>query len=186
MKIWKRVQSVYSNWRTRQRAMKALEPQPANGDGHLALARESCANCWTISECRRRCARRWRRNTGNCKCCWKRSSMATSISPCLAGSVSANRRCSMPCWARRGFRPARCTARPPRHSRPLAEYDAGGVFLIDTPGINEVSGETREQLAHDVASRSDLVMFVVDGDITDTELKALRQVKARLNGWCWC
>ena len=58
------------------------------------------------------------------------------------------------------------------------EYDAGGVFLIDTPGINEVAGEEREQLAHEVASRSDLVLFVVDGDITDTELKALRQVKS--------
>lgn len=57
------------------------------------------------------------------------------------------------------------------------EYDAGGVFLIDTPGINEVAGEEREQLAHDVASRCDLVLFVVDGDITDTEIKALRQVK---------
>ena len=57
------------------------------------------------------------------------------------------------------------------------EYDAGGVFLIDTPGINEVAGEEREQLAHDVATRSDLVLFVVDGDITDTELRALRQVK---------
>lgn len=57
------------------------------------------------------------------------------------------------------------------------EYNAGGVFLIDTPGINEVAGEEREQLAHDVASRSDLVMFVVDGDITDTELKALHLVK---------
>ncbi len=57
------------------------------------------------------------------------------------------------------------------------EYDAGGVFLIDTPGINEIEGEEREQLAHDVAGRSDLVMFVVDGDITETELDALRQVK---------
>ncbi len=57
------------------------------------------------------------------------------------------------------------------------EYDAGGVFLIDTPGINEVAGEEREQLAHDVATRCDLVLFVVDGDITDSELKALRQVK---------
>ena len=57
------------------------------------------------------------------------------------------------------------------------EYDAGGVFLIDTPGINEVAGEERERLAHDVATRSDLVLFVVDGDITDTELSALRQVK---------
>lgn len=58
------------------------------------------------------------------------------------------------------------------------EYDTGGVFLIDTPGINEVAGEEREQLAHEVATRSDLVLFVVDGDITDTELQALRQVKA--------
>ena len=57
------------------------------------------------------------------------------------------------------------------------EYDAGGVFLIDTPGINEVAGEERERLAHDVATRSDLVLFVVDGDLTDTELRALRQVK---------
>ncbi|RUQ28995.1 MAG: DUF697 domain-containing protein [Candidatus Competibacteraceae bacterium] len=57
------------------------------------------------------------------------------------------------------------------------EYDAGGVFLIDTPGINEVAGEVREQLAHDVAGRSDLVLFVVDGDLTDSELRALRQVK---------
>lgn len=57
------------------------------------------------------------------------------------------------------------------------EYNAGGVFLIDTPGINEIDGEERERIAHDVASRSDLVMFVVDGDVTDTELKALRQVK---------
>lgn len=57
------------------------------------------------------------------------------------------------------------------------EYEADGVFLIDTPGINEVAGEERERLAHDVASRCDLVLFVVDGDITDTELRALRQVK---------
>jgi len=57
------------------------------------------------------------------------------------------------------------------------EYDAGGVFLIDTPGINEVAGEERERLAHDIATRSDLVLFVVDGDLTDSELKALRQVK---------
>lgn len=57
------------------------------------------------------------------------------------------------------------------------EYDAGGVFLIDTPGVNEVAGEERERLAHDVAARSDLVLFVVDGDLTDTELQALRQAK---------
>ena len=54
------------------------------------------------------------------------------------------------------------------------EVDAGGVFLIDTPGLDEAGGEDRESLAKEVASRSDLVIFVLDGDITDTELEALR------------
>lgn len=54
------------------------------------------------------------------------------------------------------------------------EYDAGGVFLIDTPGLNEVQGEAREALSHEVAARSDLVLFIVDGDLTETEIRALR------------
>jgi len=54
------------------------------------------------------------------------------------------------------------------------EYQSGGVFLIDTPGLNEVDGEARERLAHEVASRSDLVLFIVDGDLTESELRALR------------
>ena len=57
---------------------------------------------------------------------------------------------------------------------PWAMIEKDGVFLIDTPGINEVDGETRERLAHEVAGRSDLVLFVVEGDISDTELAALR------------
>ena len=56
------------------------------------------------------------------------------------------------------------------------EVDAGGVYLIDTPGINEIDGEEREKLAHDVASRSDLLLFVVDSDLTDVELNALKMV----------
>jgi GTPase len=54
------------------------------------------------------------------------------------------------------------------------EYQTGGVFLIDTPGINEVGGESRERLAHEVTSRSDLVLFIADGDLTDTEVRSLR------------
>jgi len=59
------------------------------------------------------------------------------------------------------------------------EVEAGGVFLIDTPGINEVDGESRERLAIEVAERSDLVLFVVDGDITDIELQALERLASR-------
>lgn len=51
-----------------------------------------------------------------------------------------------------------------------------GIHLIDTPGINEVDGATRERMALDVAGRCDLVLFVVDGDLTASELSALREL----------
>ena len=56
------------------------------------------------------------------------------------------------------------------------EIDAGGVYLIDTPGINEIDGEVRERVAHEVAERSDLLLFVVDSDLTEVELQALKTV----------
>ena len=58
------------------------------------------------------------------------------------------------------------------------EVAGSGVHLIDTPGIDELDGETREKLAFDVAGVSDLVIFVVDGDMTQRERDAL-QVLAR-------
>ncbi len=63
-----------------------------------------------------------------------------------------------------------------RHSamEPWSEIEAGGVYLIDTPGLDEAGGEDRERLAREVANRADLVLFVVDGDITDTEREAVR------------
>jgi len=68
-----------------------------------------------------------------------------------------------------------------RHSSMQAwnQVEVGGVFLIDTPGLDEAGGEDREALAREVAGRSDLVMFVLDGDITDTELDALKAVLAQ-------
>lgn len=56
------------------------------------------------------------------------------------------------------------------------EIDAGGIYLIDTPGINEIDGVQRERVAHEVASRSDLLLFVVDSDLTEVELEALKIV----------
>ena len=58
------------------------------------------------------------------------------------------------------------------------EFHSGGLYLIDTPGINEVEGESREKLAKEVAGRADLILFVVDGDITETELAALETMKS--------
>ena len=59
------------------------------------------------------------------------------------------------------------------------EEEAGGVYLIDTPGLDEAGGEEREKLAKEVAGRADLVLFVVDGDITETELDSLRTLLTR-------
>lgn len=51
------------------------------------------------------------------------------------------------------------------------------VELIDTPGIDEVDGETREFLAQDVAKKADLILFVVAGDITNVEFEALSELR---------
>jgi hypothetical protein len=54
------------------------------------------------------------------------------------------------------------------------EQESGSLFLIDTPGINEIDGESRERMAREVSQRSDLVLFVIDGDMTDSEYNALQ------------
>ncbi len=56
--------------------------------------------------------------------------------------------------------------------------ETGGVFLIDTPGINEAFGQAREQIAMEAAQNADLVLFVVDSDITETEMQTLRALIA--------
>ena len=56
------------------------------------------------------------------------------------------------------------------------EVEAGGVFLIDTPGLDEAGGEARESIAREVAGRADLVIFVLDGDLTDSERRALATI----------
>ncbi len=58
------------------------------------------------------------------------------------------------------------------------EVAGNGVHLIDTPGIDELDGEAREQLAFDVAGVADLVVFVVDGDMTQRERDALATLAA--------
>jgi len=50
------------------------------------------------------------------------------------------------------------------------------VALIDTPGINEVQGEARAQLARDAAAHGDLILFVTDSDLNQTEYESLCQL----------
>ena len=51
------------------------------------------------------------------------------------------------------------------------------VQLIDTPGIDEVDGETREDLARQVARSVDLILFIIAGDLTKIEYNALSQLR---------
>ncbi|MBN8727550.1 MAG: GTP-binding protein [Xanthomonadales bacterium] len=64
------------------------------------------------------------------------------------------------------------------HQESWREVGGSGVHLIDTPGIDELDGEARERLAFDVAAVSDLVVFVVDGDMTQRERDALATLAA--------
>ncbi|MBE9215575.1 GTP-binding protein [Plectonema cf. radiosum LEGE 06105] len=51
------------------------------------------------------------------------------------------------------------------------------VELIDTPGLDEVDGETRTALAEQIAKQADLILFVVSGDMTKLEHEALSQLR---------
>lgn len=51
------------------------------------------------------------------------------------------------------------------------------IELIDTPGIDEVDGETRERLARQLAKQADLILFVIAGDMTQVEFSALADLR---------
>jgi len=51
------------------------------------------------------------------------------------------------------------------------------VELIDTPGLDEIQGETRAEMAREVAQQADLILFVVSGDITRTEYQGLLEFR---------
>lgn len=51
------------------------------------------------------------------------------------------------------------------------------IELIDTPGIDEVDGETRELLARELAKQADLILFVIAGDMTQVEFAALSELR---------
>ncbi|HMP79393.1 MAG TPA: GTP-binding protein [Pirellulaceae bacterium] len=56
--------------------------------------------------------------------------------------------------------------------------DQSEVLLVDTPGINEVGGADRKELAEVTARQADLILFVVDSDINDVEFASLLELAA--------
>lgn len=53
-----------------------------------------------------------------------------------------------------------------------------GVDLVDTPGIDEIAAAARARLAARVALGADLVLLVIDADLTQPELQALEVLLA--------
>lgn len=60
----------------------------------------------------------------------------------------------------------------------LPGFEASEVLLVDTPGLNEVDGAARAELARKAAERADLLLFVTDSDLNETEHNALIDLAA--------
>ena len=58
----------------------------------------------------------------------------------------------------------------------MPSLDDSEVVLIDTPGINEVGGDDRAKMAREAAQRADLILFVTDSDLNDTEFSAILNI----------
>lgn len=73
-----------------------------------------------------------------------------------------------------------CTRVQQQQAWPWAEGIGGlaGVELVDTPGIDEIAAAARARLAARVATTADLVLMVIDGDLTRIELEALESLLA--------
>ena len=52
----------------------------------------------------------------------------------------------------------------------------GHLVLIDTPGIDELEGGEREELARNISKRADLILMVCEADLTDSEFRALKEL----------
>ena len=57
-------------------------------------------------------------------------------------------------------------------------FENSELVLIDTPGINEVGGTDRAELAETTARQADLILFVTDSDLNETEFAALVELAA--------
>jgi len=55
---------------------------------------------------------------------------------------------------------------------------ADRVVLVDTPGLAEIHGQEREELAKQAARDADLVLFVTDGPLKDFEVRLLEILAA--------
>lgn len=51
------------------------------------------------------------------------------------------------------------------------------IELMDTPGLDEIEGQGRAQMAQEIAQAADLILFIIAGPPTALELKALKDLR---------
>lgn len=87
----------------------------------------------------------------------------------------------MPCWGERFATDVAhgCTRQQQSHPWGRSIPGLAAVELVDTPGIDEIAAAGRARLATRLAISADLVLLVLDGDLTRVELDALNQLRER-------
>jgi small GTP-binding protein len=162
-------------WTSAAKGLKRARPKPVDGDDHLGLARESLRELVHDERIPPEVRDALSQDYEQVQAMLDKLEQG-HIHIAAFGRVSVGKSATL-----NALLGAQRFSTSPLHGETKAaqmgqwdEFDAGGVFLIDTPGLNEVAGEAREALAHEVAARSDLVLFVCDGDLTESEIKALR------------
>jgi small GTP-binding protein len=178
--MWNRVRDVWQNWFSpSSRSAAPIAIQDNSGEGHLELARESLRELLQDERVPSQVRRELADDYAQVERLLDRLEHE-QIHVAVFGRVSVGKSAMLNALlghSRFDTSPLHGETRSVAGAS-WTEYAAGNVLLIDTPGIDEVDGESRERLAGEVAEQSDLVLFVVDGDITATELEALRQLKA--------
>jgi uncharacterized protein len=76
-------------------------------------------------------------------------------------------------WPRSIRLPLRAWAAQPQENLEPIQLE-----LVDTPGLDEVAGAARGQMAQAVGQEADLILFVTAGPLTPTELQALSELAA--------
>lgn len=57
-------------------------------------------------------------------------------------------------------------------------FEDHGLVFVDTPGIDELQGEEREAIARQAVNAADMILFVIDSDLTQLEFEALSELYA--------
>lgn len=173
MKIWDRVRERWQNWRSRH---NPIDPA-TRGDTHLDLARDSLQALLNDDRVPATVRTALAEDFGDVQAMLDKIEHG-HIHIAVFGRVGVGKSSVLNALLGEeqfSVSPLHGETRQ-RAISEWTEFGRAGVFLIDTPGINEIDGSERERIAREVASRSDLMLFVVDSDLSESELQALREL----------